>query len=87
MPNLGTAVHRLGIAMADDYYANAFLGEIGRCFRFVHVSHKEGQPDHCSKPATWIGAFRAKGGRLYKVTSCDGHKGALEHPQPYLSPN
>jgi AAA ATPase-like protein len=50
-----------------DYYAEAFAPLAGRCFRLVSRVDRQAGPDHCPKPPTWRGRFRAKDGRWYIV--------------------
>jgi hypothetical protein len=51
-------------------YANAFMLEPGRCFRFVENDDARGQPVSCPNPVTARGRWRDDGGKLRLVEAC-----------------
>ena len=54
-------------------YANAFMLEPGRCFRFVENDGARGQPVSCPNPVTVRGRWREGGGKLRVVEACAEH--------------
>ena len=63
-------------------YANAFMLEPGRCFRFVENDHTRGQPVSCSNPVTVRVRWRDGGGKLRLVEACAEHGVELERRRP-----
>ena len=51
-------------------YANAFMLEPGRCFRFVENDGAHGQPVPCSKPVTARGRWRDGASKLRVLEAC-----------------
>jgi len=66
-------------------YANAFVHEPERCFRFVENDGARGQPVSCPNPVTIRGRWRDGGGKLRLVEACTGHGAELEVPRPASS--
>ena len=63
-------------------YANAFMLEPGRCFRFVENDATRGQPVSCPNPVAVRGRWRDGGGKLRLVDACAEHGAELETRQP-----
>jgi hypothetical protein len=59
-------------------YANAFMLEPGRCFRFVESNGARGQPVSCPNPVTARGRWRDGGGKLRIVEACAEHGAEIE---------
>jgi hypothetical protein len=55
-----------------DPYANAFVSEVGQCWRMVH--DRQGQAAHCLETPTWTGRwFAPSGERWWRVWACPDH--------------
>lgn len=63
-------------------YANAFMVEPGRCFRFVENNDARGQPVACPNPVTVRGPWRDGSGKLRVVEACAKHGAEIETRRP-----
>ncbi|MHB1599524.1 MAG: hypothetical protein ACYCXY_11700, partial [Acidimicrobiales bacterium] len=63
-------------------YANAYMLEPGRCFRFVENDANRGQPMACRNPVAVRGQWRVGSGKLRLVEACAEHEADLEVQRP-----
>jgi hypothetical protein len=55
-----------------DPYAQAFVAEVGQCWRMIH--DYKGQATHCLETPTWTGRwFSPSGDRWWPVWACTDH--------------
>jgi len=60
-----------------DPYADAFVSEVGQCWRMVH--DRQGQAAHCLEPTTSTGRWYSSrdDGTYWRVWSCPDHLAGL----------
>ena len=68
----------------DDYYAEAFRPQRGRCFRMVldPEPRRGGHAANCTAPVLWRGTFVANNGKRYTVDTCQWHAKDLKNRVP-----
>ena len=69
--------HRGPNAQPGDPYANAFVSEVGQCWRMIH--DRQGQADHCHETPSWTGRwFSPSGDQLVASVGLSGPSGGLD---------
>jgi hypothetical protein len=69
--------HRLLTICAVQDYAGAWMGERGRCHRFVY-EEPDGRPANCPCPPVTSGWRRDGEGRWHAVDACKRHAAQLQ---------